>query len=394
MSNQQDNDVESTSNTDMGQFNSGSSNSNSGNAQGKGSNQGSNNSKNNNKGKSNSGKRGKSNAKGGGKSNTDSSKSGNLRNTKNYSEGYNSNSVSMFSTMNLSTPLVTTKHFNRNVVVQPYRVVKDQTIVIEYTVSLFKDRLESQAQVWARKILSSNQNHLRNILDSRKYEWLSILTKCYIYSYFTGALYALTDQRVAEIPKNRSMIAGHAIFYHVLMSPGFNFKQKGQTVVYRPMVSKSDYASLLNIAKSYEFIRDNLVDGTRFSLCNAELDRALSNLHNELGPQDPQFLYLDDSSKIGNYLNQDCFAISNSMYMKRKKVLYWYYCSNENCSVIDGSTLFGKALFITSIDDGKVQNFFDSNLGSDDELSFVKYEVSALAGSEYPDPIPGEAPPK
>lgn len=107
-----------------------------------------------------------------------------------------------YKTLNLSTALVATKYYNRNLVSMPFRSIYDETVVLEYKVDPINSRLTLQANCWAKKIISQQELYLRSILNATSTSsWETLLMRCYIYSYYKAVLYALTDRRVANSRK-------------------------------------------------------------------------------------------------------------------------------------------------------------------------------------------------
>lgn len=295
-----------------------------------------------------------------------------------------------FSTTNLSTQLVGTKFFNQSVVTQVFRFVHNETVVIRIYPRPIKERLRHQAEVWADKIIMTQELYLRSILsNSRSSDWREILISCYIYSYYLSLLYALTDRRVAEIPNDRVVIKGHGIMYQALLQPAFYFYHNDVTIKYDIDVSESDYNYILNQARSYSYISEWISTGTRFSLFNPQLDRCLKGLAAYSSSGDPEYGILSDSSGNSMYLSIDNFPISNSFYSTEGKVTKWYYAYVPNVDIMSNSTLFGKACFFTARNNEDVSRYFDL-IDADDELSLVKYEVVSLAASMYPNPKPSK----
>jgi hypothetical protein len=318
-------------------------------------------------------------------------------NYKNFKRDFNSRDLSYessaksssFSTMNLSTPLISTKFFNGSLVDQNYRYIRNRTITISLTLKPDKDRLRQQASVWARRIISDQDLYLRYILsESRRSSWATLLENVYIYSYFRSVLYALSDQRVAEVPENKVAIKGHAILYKVLLNPVHSFKHDDYTISYDIDIRQEEYDSIRNIASEFDFINNFMSSGTRFYLENSEYDRFLAGLYDVWQIGQPEYCTLGDYNELSKHLTVDNFPIGNSFYSSvgTENIKKWYYAFEVNSSIMTNSTLFGKSCFFCARKDSDCNAYYDLNT-TDDQLYLVKYEVSCIASSEYPDPI-------
>lgn len=291
-----------------------------------------------------------------------------------------------YKTLNLSTALVATKFYNRNLVSMPFRNVYDETVVLEYKVEPINSRLILQANSWAKKIISQQELYLKAILNStRTSSWEPLLMRCYIYSYYKAVLYALTDRRVAEIPDNMVSIYGHSILYQILLRPSFNFEYGMQFVKILQSCTDAEYQTIISRARQFDYLDSIINESPRFYMENAEFDRILSGLSAHAVSDTPQFTTFGNLESISRHLTKDNFPLLNSIYSSSSNIDKWYYMSKENCSLMDSTTLFGKACFITAKVDTLYNQFFDLNVINDND-SLVKYEVSALCGSNYPNP--------
>lgn len=296
-----------------------------------------------------------------------------------------------FSTTNLSTPVVAMKYFNQQMITEVYRFIQNATVVIKLFVKPITPRLERQAEVWADKIIMSQELYLKAILSSgNRNDWRRILIQVYVYSYFVCLLYALTDYRVSETPDDRVVIRGHAILYEALLQPSFTFYCNEQAIKYDIDCTEEEVTAILEQARTYPYIRDYISTGTRFSLQNPQLDRILKSLLANFSEGLPEYGILGDRENNKRYLSLDNFAIGNSFYTSESNEIKWFYSFNQSVNLMSNSSLFGKACFFTSRDDTEHTKYFDQ-IDGDDESSLVKYEVVCMAASMYPDPVLSES---
>lgn len=290
-----------------------------------------------------------------------------------------------FSTNNLSTSLICKRHFNTNVISEPFRNIEDNSLTFNFYINPIKSRLIYQSETWSKKLVSMSDLDLRAILSSNKSEeWESILQEVYIYSYFKSVLYGAISFKTSEVPEDKYFIIGHALLYHVLVRSGFSFiGYHGQYISYNIRMTDAQITFVESIAKEFKFLNynDNSTF-TRFSFEIAKYDRILENLSKSVS-NGPEFSKLGDIGRLEKYLSKENFCVCNSFYTKDKTVNDWYYCYSEKYDVLSGSTLYGKAVFLTSADDTFKYIYFDKN-EKDDNLFLVKYEVSSVAGSSYP----------
>jgi hypothetical protein len=254
---------------------------------------------------------------------------------------------SSFSTTNISTSLVTQKFTNSSVITESFRQIKDRTIVIDLCLSPLKNRLEFQAQVWARKIISKQELYLKAILGrTRQSDWQRLLEETYIYSYFSCVLYALSDKRVAEISEDRHVLIGHGILYRYLLKPSFTFQHSDFTVRYNMNISEARLNSILKMAMSFPFIGNFITTSPRFYLENEEYDRILSGLASNMDQEGPIITSFTDDRRHDMYLTKDNFPIGNSFYSDNSNPSSsdWQFAFCEGKSILDSSTLFWESL--------------------------------------------------
>lgn len=297
-------------------------------------------------------------------------------------------SATPFSMANHSTGNVATIFINRGVIQQPYRNVVQQTINFDFTVSPIVKRLEKQADVWARRIIACQNLQLRDTLGPKQDTWYKKLFSAYIYSYYKCLLYGIFDSIAEPLENSTCVVKGHNLLYSVVKQSKFVFRYKDTSVLYNFRIDDVKIDSILKAIKdsNFNFINDNLFKSTyKFSLFNAECERHLKDLNNMLGNSGPLFTLLDDSSVVSQYLTQDNFPLCNSFYDQELNEVKWYYTSYLDVPVLSQSVLIGKALFISTLSKDKdiLQYYVFNN--QDDENSLVKYEVTSVAGFDYPD---------
>jgi hypothetical protein len=249
-----------------------------------------------------------------------------------------------------------------------------------------KERLEAQADVWAKKIISIQELSLRYILGIYEDKWYTRLKECFIYSYFRSVLYALSDKRVAEFDGIKYGIAGHVVLYNCLLRPSFSFDYKDSTIQYVFDISDEDFSYIKKMAENFDYIYPYINDNRRFSLENSVLDRSLNSLNDSFTANEPKLENLTTKSNcILNCLKSDNFALGNSFYYGNPNDEgKWFYSHKTGKNILDLPSLFGKACFIHSADDETNGKYYET-IDSDDEFYLVKYEVSALCGQTYKD---------
>lgn len=319
------------------------------------------------------------------------------RNQKNLSDTYSKQSNSItpyaqrsgryFNTDNFSLPVIAQEFSNQSIVTGA--IIDGRSITVRYTVVIKKNRLEAQASVWAKRIISEHRLYLKSILNVYPNQYESVLTQMYIYSYFRCVLYAINDRRVVDIPLNQVNIAGHAILRHCLLVSSHTFSHGQVNIQYLLDVSDEEYDAILTMARSYPFINDYMRTSPRFFIENAELDRCFDGLYRDTNMSDGPKLFRHDSdaNDVLSALTRDKFPILNSIYKKDGLDSQWYYAYTEKERITDGSMLFGKACFISEKGDDVIQNYF-SSVSVDDDYRVTKYEVSSLTGTWYPEYIP------
>lgn len=311
-------------------------------------------------------------------------RSGNSRGSRNSRSRARQSRSSAFSTSNHSSVVVQKKFFNTNSITEPFIEVKTRDINIKYTVRPIKDRLEAQAWSFAQRVQSDYKNYLKDVLGSRTEYWQYKLERAYIYSYYKCLLYSTMRGRIAELPDNTYVMIGHQILYHALQVPVRMFNINDMRVSYILDFSDEDLDFALNEAKKYDFISDYLGESPRFFLQNSSLDRLLQGLFEQIISGYPKVVKFYDEWRLSEtYLSVDNFALLNSFYTPSSKLDHWYYAFSEKNSILEESSLLGKALFVTCKETNEIDKYFES-VEADDKFYLTQYELKAIAGSDYP----------
>lgn len=297
-------------------------------------------------------------------------------------------SATSFNMTNHSTGNVATIFVNRGVIQQPYRNVVQQTIELDFTVSPIHSRLSKHADVWASRIISIQQLQLRDTLGPKQDTWYPKLFSAFIYSYFKSLLYGVYHTIAEPLENSTCVVKGHNILYSVIKQSKFVFRYKDINVFYNFKISNEDIEQINQsiIDGKYDFVSKFLFKTDfKFSLFNPECERHLKDLNQMLGNNGPLFSLIDDESSVSNYLTQDNFPICNSFYTKESNETKWYYTSYSDVAVLSQAVLCGKSLFIKGIsEESEILKYYTLN-NEDDFSSLVKYEVTSVAGFNYPD---------
>jgi hypothetical protein len=241
--------------------------------------------------------------------------------------------------------------------------------------------------VFAEKILTLPEvipsylfNNYEKEIQSEK------IRNTFIYSYLKSLMMGIYRIEVSEVPTSNYVLYGHNLLYHLMyVNNGIHsFSHSSYDIVYQFEFTEEDEKLLLELCKSFPFIRDHMATGNRFFIANPEMDKALNKLQEFIGNTGPQFAKLGDFTQSQNHLTKENFGFFNSMYSNTDDINNWFYMHQTNVSIIDSSMLFGKALFLKSRNDEFHRNFYEE-IKQDDYLNLVKYEVTCIAGSTYPD---------
>lgn len=295
-----------------------------------------------------------------------------------------------FVASNLSTYPITKKFYNRNLIIQPLTRVSNS--IIEYNFSIRPDemRLKYQSQSWARGVLGINGVKFNHLLSGYKStEWQNILEQVYIYSYFKSLLYGAYSFKVKDHPVNACLLAGHCLLYHTIVRSRFNFEDKtldvGTTYSFNLTDDDVVYIEKL-ITDKFKFLKyqgDTLRN--TFEFINENFDRILLDMKTgEVGKRIKFLCMKEDIQSIETFLSQRNFPVANSFYSKESNMLKWYYSCSKDHTLLTGSSLFGKALFVTLRDEENT-NYLEFN-NEDDFLSLVPFEVTHICGYNYPMP--------
>jgi hypothetical protein len=294
---------------------------------------------------------------------------------------------SLIRTTNYSSENIATKWFNQKIVFTPYTQSRNKTLIVKYSVVPYYHRLIQQAHVFAEKVLTLPEvipsylfNNYEKEIQSEK------IRNTFIYSYLKSLMMGIYRIEVSEVPTSNYVLYGHNLLYHLMyVNNGIHsFSHSSYDIVYQFEFTEEDEKLLLELCKSFPFIRDHMATGNRFFIANPEMDKALNKLQEFIGNTGPQFAKLGDFTQSQNHLTKENFGFFNSMYSNTEDINNWFYMHQTNVSIIDSSMLFGKALFLKSRNDEFHRNFYEE-IKQDDYLNLVKYEVTCIAGSTYPD---------
>jgi len=287
-----------------------------------------------------------------------------------------------FVNKNISIGTIVSKYFNANVLNQSYRTLTDQTLDLNLTIKIFDDRLKAQAVVWAEKVSSLHDLQLKNIIGKGIENWEQKLEDCYIYSFYSSVLYALSDAKVAEFSEQRYFLKGHLVLHKFLLTTSHSFQHNGYTVRYNFRYTDERLQEILTKAKSFSFIKENIGENPRFYLENQELDRILGGLKTSMPSRGPDICKASDMMNIESNLSKDFFALGNSFYTNDDNCNEWSYSFRPDSDILHNSTLFGKSCFMSLFKINDISNFYDK-INVDDEFYLTKYEVSNICGSEF-----------
>jgi hypothetical protein len=320
----------------------------------------------------------------------------NGRTSTRYTQSKSGSSSSPFKVINHSIAVITTRYYNTSFIARPFREITDEVIDISYKIDPIKSRLDKQAQVFARKVISMEELDLRHALNQYPERWQSMLEQTFVYSYFKCLLYGTSNSRIAELPEDFFCILGHGIMYHIINKHSFSFEHNGIGVVYTHECSETHYESLLALARQYSFLNNCITsEGSRFYMENEYYDRYLRKLSKELkGTRGPHLIEMLNSQNIARHLTQDSFPVLNSFYTNEKNENKWRYSFAPPAKLHDNGMLFGKAIFATQINSTNSNYDYFTLINESDDNSLVKYEVTAIAGSNYPNYIKGGNNPK
>lgn len=288
-----------------------------------------------------------------------------------------------FMCSNLSTRTLITKYINSKSISESYVSIRDHTLYVNLTLNIFKDRLDAQANVWARRIVSMHELNLRTIVGRNSDKWETELEKCFVYSYFSAVLHALRIDLVADFSDDRYFIKGHYILNRFLTRKSFSFEHDGVKIVYKFFLNEEIYNEILKVAKQYDYINDHLSLFPILSLENEALERILSGLKQNIDPNGPSILCSKEDNIVESCLTKDNFPIGNSFYTDNHDQNSWSFSFNPDYNILDRTTLFGKACFLTRSKLDETFYYYDNNREQDD-YRLVKNEVTTLCGSSYP----------
>lgn len=296
-----------------------------------------------------------------------------------------------FTSTNWSTNLLTTKYLNSKLLITPYSSLVIDSITQKYTIKINEERLRLQSLSFAQKIISMQEINyyriLRNYGSSDKFQ--SLLSEAFIYSFYKCLLYGIFDKRISDQPLNGICIAGHSVLYQSILCPSFTFRNGDIDVRYQFVFDEKDVKNFVSKAESHSFIKNYIINNEfRFTLENHSLDNILANLKIELDKVGSLVTLskFDDPSILNTYLSRNTFGLLNSFYVKgENKEQHWRHVHADGILINNPQLLLGKALFISEFDE-TTSNFHET-VKTDDLQTLIKYEVSSVCGSVFPNPI-------
>lgn len=302
----------------------------------------------------------------------------------------NFNGIASHSLSNQSTELIITKFYNRLFIPSEYLNVVNQGEEIHFTVCPNDLRLRQQGIVYSDRILMIGEIDFKVMLGGVSVTWRPSLNKYYIYSYYKCLLLGINHLRTGEILESSFVVLGHAILYRAIVRGSFLFIDPDVNILYKFSITDELYDSILEEAKTYPFIK-NFLRETKFGfeLANPDLDRYGRGLATCGHPDMPLFYDLSKSSDLDIYLTRDNFPLLNSFYSESGSidpdVTKWHYAFKSSEMLRNYNTYFGKACFISGLNNDKNDKYFEKNT-DDDKLYLVKYEVQSLCGKQYYNP--------
>lgn len=171
----------------------------------------------------------------------------------------------------------------------------------------------------------------------------------------------------------------------MLYKRSITIETSGIFVSYVFDISDSEADFIISEANKYDFIKDSIASyGNRFNIINTTLERYIEYLRSAIDVSGCDFLFvrLSDRVKIPQYIGEPCIPLANSFWSYDHSK--WYFAYNENSSLNDNTSLFGKANFITlkRMSPSTVTDFEEVTTSSDQAI-LLKYEVSNISSSKY-----------
>lgn len=285
---------------------------------------------------------------------------------------------------NLSRNFISRRYHSKYCLTRSYNQIRNATVTFPLTVRPDYDRLKWQSEIWARTIVGMPGINFRNILSSTNTkDWVVVLSNVYVYSYFKCLLYGLFAKNVSLIPLDTYVVYGHALMTSAVIKGYQSFVGYEDINVYFSVEHEDDDILYIEeIVRKFTFLEYKGIRRTGFSFENPEFDRILKELHNKC-VNGPLFLQMGlDDHIVETYFNKENFPFLNSFYVNIDGKSSWSYCHSDKHSILDISTLFGKALFFTLKQPTDDADLF-INCSDDDEFFLVQYELKSLTGYDF-----------
>lgn len=291
---------------------------------------------------------------------------------------------------NLSTTSVCMQFRNENFLQTPYLGVEGETIEFQLKIVPNNERLNLQANSWAKKLAQNAEiDFYRLGLGRNMEQWVPNLMKCFIYSYYKNLIHGLTTNRIPEDESTFFCVPGHHILYCALKKPYHTFEVKDVTVRYSLRATQEEYDSIIVKAKKLDFLKDHIVDdGVWTYVNNPKIEQYLGRLRMNVSNKDPKIWDFSNVSSSNNSLTRESFPLFNSCYTSDEMNLdKWFYMFDKTEEITSSSTLFGKSLFLHARDDKHFKIYCHTVDIADSKNYLIRYECRSVGASDkYPTP--------
>lgn len=310
----------------------------------------------------------------------------NKRSPRSSSNNSTNDKSNNYNPINLSSPLVSKKILNNNLLTNPARFSSQENVDLKFTVKPINSHLEKQSLIWASKLDVSDIDKYR-IFGRERFngEYLSKLQQIYVYSYYKCLLLGVYEYRIDQTSDSDNCLVGHAMLYQMLYKRSYSIELNGVFVNYILDVSKEEVDFILSEAKKHSFLNEAIsIYDNRFSICNTSIERYIETLRLsiEISDLDVLFVRLSDYTKLCNYTSSAVLPLANSFFSNNQEK--WYYCYHEFSQINGNTLLFGKSNFITIKKlDPTVIAYFENTAVSVSQDIIIKYEVSCVSSSKF-----------
>lgn len=307
-----------------------------------------------------------------------------------------SSDVCPFSPRNLGTVLITKKFINQRYPTTSLPKILDNVIDLNFGIRPNCRRLKLQSNSFAQFVMTLENLNLKDILTSDDNSFNEkLLRECFIYSYYRALLYGIYDNKKNNMNTQIPCVIGHSIMSAAIRKKTITFFGNSLYVNYSINFDENDIKFINDSIKKFPFLQganEPKLTEYGFNWFISKYDRILILLRKELSSRNVSRLINIYDPLVDGYLSQDNAPIFNSFYATPKggrselKLDDWFYTFNTSYSITEGSICFGKAVFLYTKSNADCKPYFD-NLDMDDELNLTRYELSAIAGGEYPEPF-------